>query len=495
MPVIKEILSAMNCPCLELEGFEADDIIGTYSRIAEESGAECVILTGDKDSLQLVSDKTNVLLPVTKQGMTTTSRMDIEAVKEKLGGAAPCQVVDLKALMGDTSDNIPGVPGVGEKTAEGLLCEYGTLDGIYERIDEIKKPALKKKLEENKELAYLSKRLAEIVRDVPLGNAEAAAVERLETLRLKNYSAATLLRIFTRLEFKQLIKKMKLQERAEAELKSDDIIDCDTAGFSAEEGAGSALPFIDRPIVEIVLPDDMDKIDIDVNCECLYIDYAHENGEITEVTLFDGGGSFYRASFGFMSLEKLFAERLRSVFENESIKKCFFWAKDFVLWLKQNDITMGGLWCDLSIAAYLADSTRRNESAGEICRYFTGADKDGIGVMPYTAERALRLLDEYGMLRLYEQVEIPLVEILADFEYWGFCVSKEILIKEGELFGRRIDELTEQIYTLAGHEFNINSPKQLGEVLFEELRLPGGKNQRPAIRRVRRFWKSLRQSI
>ena len=168
MPIIKQILRAMRIECVELPGYEADDIIGTYSRLAKESDIESVIVTGDKDSLQLVNEMTVVKLPVTKQGTTTTDTIDIEAFKNKYGGLMPIRLIDLKALMGDSSDNIPGVPGVGEKTAVSLLAEYGSLDGVYAHVEDIKKPALKKKIEENKDSAYMSYELATIMLTVPV---------------------------------------------------------------------------------------------------------------------------------------------------------------------------------------------------------------------------------------------------------------------------------------------------------------------------------------
>ena len=478
MPVIKEVLAAMNCTCLELAGYEADDIIGTCARLAEKSGMKSVILTGDKDSLQLVSESINVLLPVTKQGNTTVSVMDIDAVKERLLGVAPCQVVDMKALMGDSSDNIPGVPGVGEKTAAQLLCEYGTLDALYEHIDEIKKPALKQKLAENKELAYLSRTLAKINCDVPLREIPCCEGEGscIDKFSAKDYNYALLMELFTRLEFKQLIKKMKLEERA-AEMRAGEIAPVATS-LAAYVPSDCSEFFAELPYDDILMPDELERLSGAENAEILYIDYTVDgtDGSIVSVSLYwCGAENFYRVDPGFMSMDRAFAEKMRHVFENPDIKKCFFKAKEFVLWLRHNDVVMQGLWCDLSIAAYLADSTRRNDTLGEVCRYFTGADADGVGVMPYTAERAVDLLDRNDMSALYYDVELPLVDVLVEFEYRGFTVSKEVLAAEGELFGERIEELTREIYGLAGREFNINSPKQLGEVLFDELKLPGGK--------------------
>ena len=476
MPVIKEVLAAMNCPCLELPGFEADDIIGTCAVQAEKEGLETLILTGDKDSLQLVTERIHVLLPVTKQGATTVSVMDIDAVKERLLGVAPSQVVDMKALMGDSSDNIPGVPGVGEKTAAGLLVEYGDLDNLYAHVNEIKKPALKQKLEENKELAYLSRTLAEINCSVPM--CEIPACEGLSecdyigTLAVKPYNYSLLLRLFTRLEFKQLIKKMKLEEKASETGEAEENIVSEEVSLSAAEAEAS---FVTRPFKDIITPDELALIEIDTKTEKLFIEYTCDEDEVNFVTLYGGGEFFYRIDMGFMAMDRFFTERFKEVFESPDVKKCFFSAKSFVLWLKKNDVNMQGLWCDLSIAAYLADSTRRNETLGEACRYFTGADAEGVGVMPYTAEKALELLEKNGMTELFCEVELPLVDVLTEFEYWGFYVSKDVLSEEGAVFGERIEELTKKIYEQAGREFNINSPKQLGEVLFEELKLPGGK--------------------
>ncbi len=479
MPVIKEVLSAMNCTCLELEGYEADDIIGTCAKIARDNGIKCIILTGDKDSLQLVTENTNVLLPVTKQGTTVVSVMTPDAVREKLLGVSPEQVVDMKALMGDSSDNIPGVPGVGEKTAAQLLCEFSSLENIYANVENIKKNALRQKLIENKELAYLSQTLARINCDVPLAEIPCCEGESfcIDKLAIKEYDYPILYKLFVRLEFKQLIKKLKLEELATANAASDF---SENIGSDDVDAEAAKIHFLDKPYLDILMPDDIQKINISDACEYLYIEYTCDevDGSVSTLDLYDGGELFYRIDLGFLSMETLFLEKTRAVFENTDIKKCFFKAKDFVLWLRRNGIEMQGLWCDISIAAYLADSTRRNDTLGEACRYFTGADAEGIGVMPYTAQKAFDLLESNDMTELYVNVELPLVDVLVEFEYRGFTVSKDVLIEEGKAFGDRITELTEKIYGFAGHEFNINSPKQLGEVLFEELKLPGGKKSK-----------------
>jgi len=482
MPIIKQILQAMRIQCIELPGYEADDIIGTYSKLAKDRGIESVIVTGDKDSLQLVNDMTVVKLPVTKQGNTTTDTIDVEAFKNKYGGLMPVRLIDLKALMGDSSDNIPGVPGVGEKTAVSLLAEYGSLDGVYAHVEDIKKPALKKKIEENKDSAYMSYDLATIMLTVPVE-------KTVEELAKGEWDKPELVKILTMLEFKSIIKKMKLdgvQVPAVSEKSAEEkgavvmslfnvLADEATESDAAEEPLPAIVP---KKTVFAMFYEDLaeikakaEKHPTDLYMEC---DFGGKYPVEMRIN-FDNDDVVYSVSFSIPDTEINFIDIMKPVFENKDVRKTAFDSKPIILWLMSNGCGFEGLWCDLSIAAYLVDSTRKNDNFSDVCRLFTGEEHIGIEYMPLTAEMAVRRLEKDGMAALYRDIEIPLVPILASFEYEGFKVSENVLLAEGVLLDKRIEELTAQIYEIAGREFNINSPKQLGEVLFDEMKLPGGK--------------------
>lgn len=486
MPIIKQILQAMRIQCVELPGYEADDIIGTYSRLAKESGIESVIVTGDKDSLQLVNEMTIVKLPVTKQGTTTTDTIDIDAFKEKYGGLMPIRLIDLKALMGDSSDNIPGVPGVGEKTAVSLLAEYGSLDGVYEHVEDIKKPALKKKISENKDSAYMSFELATIMLTVPVE-------KTVEELAKGEWDKHELVKILTMLEFKSIIKKMKLEgipvthgtvkseeEKGAIVMSLFDVLSDEEKSESQDDNVPvEDLPaFTQKKTVFVMFYEDLKEIRAKAESHTvhLYMECDFNGKYPTEMRVnFDNDDTVYSVSFSIPDTEINFIDILKPVFENPEIKKVAFDVKPIILWLMSNGCGFEGLWCDLSIAAYLTDSTRKNDNFSDVCRLFTGEEHTGIEYMPWVAEMALRRLEKDGMASLYRDIEIPLVPILASFEYEGFKVSETVLQAEGSLLEIRIEELTAQIYEIAGRTFNINSPKQLGEVLFDEMKLPGGK--------------------
>ena len=484
MPIVKQILRAMHIECVELPGYEADDIIGTYTKLAKDEGIESIIITGDKDSLQLVNEMTVVKLPVTKQGTTTTDTIDIEAFKNKYGGLMPIRLIDLKALMGDSSDNIPGVPGVGEKTAVSLLAEYGSLDGVYAHVADIKKPALKKKIEENKDSAYMSYELATIMLTVP--------VEKSVTELAKGeWDKPELVKILTMLEFKSIIKKMKLDgvtvpkiSRVDSEDKGAVVM----ALFNvlADEEAESENIIPEEPLPSIVSKKNVfamfyeDLADIKAKAEkmpeVLYMECEFSGKYPVEMRInFDNDDTVYSVSFSIPDTEISFIEIMRPVFENKDVKKVAFDSKPIILWLMANGCGFEGLWCDLSIAAYLTDSTRKNDNFSDVCRLFTGEENSGMEYLPKASAAAIRRLERDGMTALYRDVELPLVPVLASFENEGFKVSENVLVKEGEILDKRIAELTEDIYKIAGREFNINSPRQLGEVLFDEMKLPGGK--------------------
>ncbi|MFR1518413.1 MAG: DNA polymerase I [Clostridia bacterium] len=453
-PVAKELLEAMGIAKIELPGFEADDILGTYSRIASENHLKCYIMTGDRDALQLIREDVRVLLCSTQKGRPQTDEYDIEAVRQKYG-VLPEQLIDVKALMGDSSDNIPGVPGVGEKTAAALIAQYGSLDAVYAHIEEIKKPALKAKLEANKELAYLSRMLGEIERYAP-------AERQLADLRLGAVRTGDLDTLLDRLEFKSVKKKMEtmglLQNDAPAE----------------EDGMPTLFSLMEEQAPQ---PDTVRRIsaeELAASAEGIF--YIYPNGQDDRYQYFD-------VSYGDDTVqyrcEGAVEPAVRAIFENKEIRKVLFNAKPFILYLLKQGISFENLYCDLSIAAYLLDSTRKSEHIEDVCRYLTGRQLPvNVHILKPMCEAAISRIAEKGMTELFEQIELPLVRVLAELECEGFRVDGAVLQEEGEEIDAKIESLTRDIYMLAGHEFNINSPKQLGAVLFEELGLKSGKKNK-----------------
>ncbi len=457
LPVIKEVLGAMNCICLEKPGYEADDIIGTVSAICEKSGIECSILTGDKDDLQLASDMVKVKLVISKMGSTTTTIYGADEVYEKYS-VTPSEFIDVKGLMGDTSDNIPGVKGIGEKTAFSLIEKYKSIENLYANLENIDAtPSVKRKLEEGCEDAVLSRKLAEIDRNVPMDFS-------VEDCAIREYDTETLAALFTRLNFKSFMSKLNLTAVAKTEeMKFDG---------KCEAAEPSKL----REIAE--------------NEDCvIYRLYGDDIGVSA-----DGNNSFYVSNPSDSDL-KVF-------FENENCKKIGFNVKEDILYLKNRKIEYIGLSFDTAIAAYILDPTRSAYKIDDLALEFLGLtgggeqnveengqlslsfdeDTDNIENTAFDLFVIAKLwkkfadeLEKNDQHQLYYDVELPLVEVLADMQYTGVMVDKEALVEFGAQLKENISQLEQQIYGYAEKTFNINSPKQLGEVLFEGLKLPHGK--------------------
>lgn len=450
-PVAKELIAAMGTVCLELPGYEADDLLGTYSRMASEQGIACYILTGDRDALQLVDENVSVLLSSTQKGKPQTDKYDPEAVRQKYG-VLPQQLIDVKALMGDASDNIPGVPGVGEKTASALIAQYGSLDEVYARTEEIKKPALKAKLTENKELAYLSRMLGEIERRAPVTYAVSELRTGAEYAHPQELDA-----LLERLEFKAIKKKIA----AMGWLQEEPAV--------VPEETPTLFSFLEAPPVPESLCRTVPEKEFAAAAgEYLYL-YQNEQG-------FDL--SYGDPEFVCRCTEEPGAE-IRALLENREIKKVLFQAKPFLLYLLRAGMRLENLYCDLSIASYLLDSTRKSDNIEDVCRYLTGVQMPvNVSVLKPMCEAAMQKLEEAGMTALFREVELPLVPVLAEMEREGFRVEGSVLREQGAEIDARIESLTQEIYTHAGHPFNINSPKQLGVVLFDELGLKSGKKNK-----------------
>ena len=465
MPVLKDVLDAMNIPRYELAGYEADDLIGTISRKCESAGWDCVIVTGDRDSLQLVTEHTKVKLISTRMGQTTTKDMTPESFWE-VYGFDPIHIIDLKALMGDASDNIPGVKGIGEKTAMTLIQKYQTVDALYAAMPEVDaKPAVLKKLETGEADARMSHHLATIITNAPL------AFDPKENLCRP--AKPELYHLFLRLEFNKLIEKMGLTgEDIPPEAKEGEPeIAIQTEHVTSIEQAERLLELWRGADHVTVLPSG-DLSVIDVFCQT-----GPDTGIMAELAKDSYAGDW-------SELLTLFAGSVKKVSHN---------VKDLTRLLIENGLPAEGFIFDTALAGYLLDATAGSYDIDRLSiSYFhkelpkpVSLDNDDpVQVQEFRFSHALAIdalyktmlphLKEMGLGELYFDIELPLCRVLAEMEAAGFQVDAGALREFGEKLGIAIGEMEKRIYTYAG-EFNINSPKQLGEVLFERLGLPHGK--------------------
>ena len=480
VPVMKEVLDAMRIARFELEGYEADDIIGTLSKQAEAQGAHVVILTGDKDSFQLVSDKTTVKTPVTKGGKTETDVYTPEKVMERYG-SGPAAIIDIKGLMGDPSDNIPGVPGVGEKTAVDLIKTYGTIENIYAHIEEITKKALKEKLIANEELAHLSKHLATILREVPLEwNWEQVQHEAPDNDKL--YA------MFQRLQFKSMVKKYNLQPPAESTEVAEEETAIDLSLFEAN------IPFVeitDSGAFAIELKELKAFLQTQKQPPVMYVNLEKDKtGVVRSVTLFFKEykclqiAILEEGTFGLEVPEQEFGQAMKELLPN--VLLAGHDVKPFVVYQKFLGNHTMQIAFDSALAMYVIDPSKNKEGVAQLAERFLGIEAEKIQ-NTQDVLKAICLLQgpmeqkmaAHGQTKLYNEIELPLIDVLADMEYEGFYVAPEILAEIGALLDERITELTEDIHRLAGDDsFNINSPKQLGVILFERLGLKSGKKSK-----------------
>ncbi len=425
MPVLKDVLRAMNIAVLECEGYEADDIIGTVSRMCNDTDLQCKILTGDKDDLQLVTKNTHVLLTTTSKGQTKTEVYTPDEVVQKYG-ITPDKLVDMKGLMGDASDNIPGVSGVGEKTAMNLIGEYQTLENLYENLENGKiKGALLTKLKDGRDMAFLSRSLSTIVKDVPIQT-------KIDEMKTSEPDNPALLEMFRRLGFNSFIKRFELEENLPSGVRDDFI----------EGGTDDAIKHIKTSkTMEYLITDD-----------AVFVCAGDEVYKITDEV-----------------------GKLKEVFENPDIKKTGTDVKNNIVWLNERGIGFSGLSFDCMVAAYLLDPARSEYGiSGLIVEYLSYSAEGAAAVRSVGAlGKALKeKLSADGMLSLYTEVELPLVKILADMQIIGFKTDGDMLAEFSEKLQADITRLEDAIYSASGEVFNINSPKQMGVVLFEKLGLP-----------------------
>ncbi|MBQ9833345.1 MAG: DNA polymerase I [Clostridia bacterium] len=439
-PLIKQMLSCMGITVCECERFEADDILGTMARKAEESNVEALLVTGDKDALQLITDKTHVLLTI--KGISDTVEYDTEKLKEKYG-LAPKHMIDLKALMGDNSDNIPGIPGVGEVTALKLLGKYGTLEGVLENIDN-EKGALHKKLSENAELARLSYKLGTI-------NTQAPITVGLEDCAFDSEKMAGAVPLMNELELRSLISRLP-KGKTPVKTESNTEIKCETVRITDRtvlHETAAALLGSKKLAVRI---DDMFKFSADTN----------KQYEIALVaTLFDEG----------LSEETVF-EELKPLLENEDIKKSVFDIKRIRHIASRYGVEVRGCTFDAMLVDYLLHAIHPSADLKTLCAERLSNTQTGAAVLFALEESMMSELKEKELEKLYYEIELPLSNVLFDMEKTGFAVDTDVLLALSEVFKQRIGELEDGIYMLAGEKFNIQSTKQLADILFNKLGLP-----------------------
>jgi len=435
-PLLREVLECMNVSTIDLAGYEADDLIGTLSRICECSDGECVILSGDKDNLQLVSNATSVW--ITRKGISQTEKFSPSYLSETMG-LTPEQIIDYKALAGDTSDNIPGIPGVGEKTALKLLYEYKTVESILEHSDSVK-GKLGERIRENKDSAVLSKRLATINRFVPI-------TFTMEDCIYRAPDTSALRKLFTELEFKSLLAKLPEAQQEEQTLKDD------------------FVPPVTREESEVT--SDMLRSSFPKKVVALYF-----SSEESAIYIAQDKQTQLRIPIMLnFAFEGMPPDLLYPILE-QFLKDKAVISYDCKSLMHELGFRFE-LEGDIMVAEYLLDSLKGSYPLEDILSKYD---------LPPCASALLHIneleknaLASQGMTSLYTDIELPLTSVLYDMELCGFNVDCTILKKLGVIFGERLDELCRTIYDLAGETFNINSPKQLGEILFEKLGLPHGR--------------------
>ena len=481
MPMIKEVLRAMNIDIVEKEGYEGDDILGTLAKYGENQGLDVVILSGDRDTFQLATNKTTIRIPRTKAGKTETEDYDRAKVLEEYG-LEPKALIDVKGLQGDTSDNIPGVPGIGPKTAIFLVQKYGTVEKLYEAIEKGEddlKGKQKENIVANKEMAFLSKKLGEIDVNVPLD-------DNLETLKVEEWDKVKVLEIFQNLNFKRYIERFNLEDVEGAVATSKKELNVNINYSATEEE-------ILKRLLEFK--------------KCVYYIGTKQSSneelilkqEIESISIFDfeKNETFY--------VKNPSIEFLKNIFENEEIEKIGTEMNYTYILLRQNNITMKNIKFDISVAAYILNPTDGKypidkiienyldintetflkskgveETSNQMTLFDTQEEKDTemykytfyANAIFETSNVLKEKLQETEQLELFETIDMPTIEVLGDMQANGMYVE----LPELETFGIKlqdgIDFLTQEIYNLAGEEFNIKSPKQLGELLFEKLKLP-----------------------
>ena len=483
MPIIKEILRAMNIDIIEKEGYEADDILGTLSRYGEKNDLEVTILSGDRDTFQLATDKVTIRIPRTKAGKTETEEYNREKIIETYG-IEPKQLIEVKGLQGDTSDNIPGVPGIGEKTALSLIKEYNSIENLYEKLEKGEsniKGKQKEKLEQNKELAFLSKTLGTINLEVPIE-------DTLENFKVEEWDKQKVFEIFEKLRFQRFIERFNLRE--EKKPKEEEIL------FEVKEKSK-------EEIIKII-KNNQEMIFYLETCQDLKQEKILKE-KIKELSIYNEktNESYYIK----LEEEKEIID-FKEVLEDSEIKKVGInLTKSYIL-LKQIGITLTGIDYDIQIAGYILDPTKNKLNIDNLSLDYLDIDVSGYleekgikkeqkqmnlfenNIEENIDEKTKNIITLYSYLiykikqktkqeiekinaqDLFSKIDMPTVEVLSNMQWNGMYVDEQELNKFGEELKNKIEIKTKMIYEMAGEEFNINSTKQLGEILFEKMKLP-----------------------
>ena len=474
MPVIKDVLRAMNIDILEKEGYEGDDILGTLAKFGEKKGLEVTILSGDRDTFQLASDNITIRIPRTKAGKTETENYNREKIIEEYG-IEPKQLIEVKALQGDTSDNIPGVPGIGPKTALSLIQKYHSVKELYEKIEKGKddlKGKQKENIIANKEMAELSRTLGQIDTKVPLD-------QKLEDLKVEEWDRPKVLELFEELRFQRYIDKFSLRTAENVNVKKEE-----------------------NQKIEIIETDQIPDLNGKLYYYLELVDNNNEENIIKKDIV--GIGIYSNEKLYHISKSENFEKTLKEIFENEKIEKYGYnLAEDYIL-LKQIGITMKNIVFDLKVATYILEPTSKLDIDIIVRDYLEinnselfsaqGIDEESKQTSLFDSpkennklkkqtciyakeiyqlsEITLKKLQEAEEIELFKNIDMPTVEVLAEMQWNGMYLDVNELENYGDMLKTRLNSLTDEIYKLCGEEFNINSPKQLGEVLFEKLKLP-----------------------
>ncbi len=437
---LKELLTLLGYKLVSLEGYEADDILGTFAASCEQEGNECVIATGDRDSLQLVSDKVTVRLAATKQGSPTALVYDVAKIQEEYGVEPKC-LIDIKAIQGDTSDNIPGVAGIGPKGATDLIQKFGSLDGVYENINSPEiRDSVRNKLIADKENAYLSRMLGEICRTVPI-------CTQCDCYKVEMSDPRAAARYMARLELFKLIDKLGLNELSFA--------------VSETEREKSLIKFVEVS----------DFKDLPQEENTIYYP-VFEDGNFRELFVLTKDTS-YRTDNKEIFHKLLFGGKALS----------FYDSKPVYAYADKQGIDMTVAEFDVTLAAYLLNPSSSDYTPERLCAEYRVEEPEveGNKLSPFVAALPVLSLklnsqcEEKNQLTLLRTVELPLAKVLARMENIGFKVDRQGIEKYGEYIGERLVSLEQDIYSAVGYEFNLNSPKQLSEALFEKLMLPAKK--------------------
>ncbi|MDO5718490.1 MAG: DNA polymerase I [Tissierellia bacterium] len=486
--ILKDILDSMGIKHVDLDGYEADDIIGTLAKIFNENGYEAVIVTGDRDFLQLVNDNTKVVL--TKRGITNTVTYDLEKIKEEFE-LDPKQLIDVKGLMGDASDNIPGVPGIGEKTALKLVRQFGNIDNIYENIDDVSGKALKSNLIENKDIAYLSRNLGEIILNTPVDSS-------LEDYSIKEADYESLKEKFDRLEFRTFASKLPNSDKND-DVKSEYLMIDEFNISEIKENIGKTKEYTfkiffdddsyirSKPIAIGIKPKGIKKVYISrlgsTESENIQLDLEREE-----------------ESGNYMDLSQIIDGELSKIFKDKKYIKTSFDIKSDLYFFLKNGIEIEN-YRDSMISDYLIDPSQTGFSVqkqalqylsknmvdidelrgkGKKRKFMSELEDDQL--FEYISDYLTitekiypivdKIVEEREMHELYYDIELPLIKVLADMENTGFKADTKVLEKIGDELIGKIEKLEHDIHEIAGYEFNVGSPKQLGEVLFDKLGLP-----------------------